>query len=72
MVFCVVQYHHKLLSHRLIFLERLRCQLSLRKRCHVLHTMKTKNKQKYQTIINVTVRINTEVYEPTIPNYSEN
>lgn len=31
-----------------------------------------KNIQKRQTIINVAIRTNTEVYEPTIPNYSEN
>lgn len=51
----------------------MRCQLSLLKRGGVFHTTKTKKKiQKRQTIINVAIRINTEVYEPTIPNYSEN
>jgi len=50
----------------------MRCQLGLRKRRCVFHTMKIKNIQKRQTIINIAIRINTEVYEPTVPNYSEN
>lgn len=73
MVFYVVQYHHELLSYYLFNLSEItQCQLGLRKRRGVFHTMKTKNKQKRQTIINVAIRINTEVYEPAIPNYSEN